>query len=186
MSSCKAQDVLVALKLLTIAEEPWTFPRLASSLSLSVGATHNAIAHLRAAQLVYEKRGEAVVAKRRLADFLVYGVPAVFFPVRGGIVRGVPTSTYAPMLVKFAAEENKAEPVVPIVWPTPNGKVKGESLEPIYDTAPKAAASDPMLYELLALLDGVRVGRGKERRACIEALYLKITGEGDVPTVTPD
>jgi len=171
----------VALKLLTIGEEPWSFTRLAGSLSISVGAAHNAISHLRAAQLVYEKAGAAVVARKRLADFLIHGVPAVFFPVRGGIVKGIPTSTYAPMLGKL-----DKRPGVPVVWPSPAGKITGESLEPLYDSAPKAALADPTLYELLALLDGVRAGRGRERSACVEALYLKVAGPGSVPPITTD
>lgn len=186
-SSCKAQDVLVALKLLTIGDEPWSFTRLAQSLGLSVGASHNAISHLKAAGLVYEKKGEAVVARKRLADFLVHGVPAVFYPVRGAITRGMPTGIHAPMLSKLASPENKSEELIPIVWPLPTGKVRGESLMPLYDTAPRAAMADPALYELLALTDGVRVGTGKERRLCAEALEQKVMGAAklDVAPVTP-
>jgi hypothetical protein len=179
-TNCKPQDVLVALKLCTIGDEPWSFTRLAESLDISVGASHNAITHLRAAGLVFERRGEAVVAKKRLADFLIHGVPAVFFAVRAGIAKGMPTSTFAPMLSRLVPSERTAagaEAVIPVVWPTPNGKVRGESLIPIYDTAPKAAQQDLALYELLALVDGVRVARGRERRACIEALHEKVTGE---------
>jgi hypothetical protein len=184
-SSCKAQDVLVALKLLTIGDEPWSFTRLSSSLDLSVGASHNAIVHLRAAGLVFERKGAAVIARRRLADFLVHGVPAVFYPVRGGITRGMPTSIYAPMLAKLALPENKKEGAIPVVWPSPTGTVRGESLAPLYDTVPKAAQTDLALYELLALLDGVRVGRGKERRACADALLAKVMGDEKVePTAS--
>ena len=43
-------------------------------------------------------------------------------------------------------------------------------------TAPKAAAADVALYELLALVDGVRVGSGKERRLCAEALEQRVMG----------
>lgn len=183
-SSCKAQDVLVALKLLTIGDEPWSFTRLASSLDLSVGAAHNAVTHLRAAGLVFERKGDAVVARKRLAEFLVHGVPAVFYPVKGGIARGMPTGTYAPMLAKLQPPENKKEGAIPIVWPWPTGTVKGESLAPLYDTAPKAASVDAALYELLALLDGVRVGRGKERRACADALLAKVLGDEKAELVT--
>jgi hypothetical protein len=183
-SSCKAQDVLVALKLLTIGDEPWSFTRLAQSLGLSVGAAHNAITHLRSAGLVYEKRGAAQVARKRLADFLVHGVPAVFYPVKGAITRGIPTGTYAPMLTKLASPDNKSSEAIPIVWPFPTGKVKGESLAPLYDTAPKAAMADLVLYELLALVDGIRVGVGKERRLCAEALEVKVMA-GVKPDVIP-
>lgn len=182
--TCKAQDVLVLLKLLTIADEPWTFTRLAKSLGLSVGASHNALTHLRAAGLVYEHAGDAVVARRRAADFLVHGVPAVFYPVRGAIERGIPTGTSAPMLLKYASAGAKVEGAIPIVWPSATGKVRGETLLPIYDTAPKAALADAALYELLALVDAVRVGHGKERKACADALTSKVAaGDKGDPVV---
>ena len=176
--SCKAQDVLVLLKLLTIAEEPWTFTRLAKSLGLSVGAAHNGLTHLRAAGLVYERAGAAVVARRRAADFLVHGVPAVFYPVRGIIEKGIPTGMSAPMLLKYAGASgavDKAEIAIPVVWPSVTGKVRGETLLPIYATVPKAALADAALYELLALVDAVRIGRGKERRACADILISKVS-----------
>jgi len=172
--SCKAQDVLVLLKLLTIAEEPWTFTRLAKSLGLSVGASHNALAHLRAAGLVYERAGDAVVARRRAADFLVHGVPAIFFPVKGGIEKGIPTGTSAPMLSKYADGKGK-DGSVPTVWPSTTGKLRGEVLLPLYKTVPAAAVLDLALYELLALVDAIRAGRGKERRTCADVLVSKIS-----------
>lgn len=185
MSSCKAQDVLVALKLLTIGEEPWSFTRLAQSLHISLGATYNAITHLRAAQLVYERRGLAMVAKKRFVDFLVHGVPVVFYPERGGITHGIPTGTMAPVLNKIVPAGAKKQEL-PAVWPSPGGKVKGESLQPLYKTAPQAALSDPNLYVLLALVDSVRAGPDKDRGVCVDALYAAIVGTDDAAAVAAD
>lgn len=172
----KAQDVLVALKLITIGDEPWSFARLGKALGLSVGASHNAIAHLHAAGLVFAKRGEAVVAKRRFVDFLVHGVPASFYPVRGPICRGTPTAFSAPSL---AGVSTGVERSVAIVWPVANGRVTGEALEPLYPTVPRAATLDPALYELLALVDCLRVGRAKERKTAVELLEARIMAKPD-------
>jgi len=49
------------------------------------------------------------------------------------------------------------------VWSDPRGKVRGPSLSPSHRGAPDAALADPALYELLALLDALRVGRSRER-----------------------
>ena len=115
-------------------------------------------------------------------------MPVTFFPVRGGITRGIPTGAQAPVLAsvlgKAAQSNDKDDPAIPIVWPSPNGKVKGESLLPLYKTAPRAALADPKLYELLALVDGVRVGLSREQHACTEALYERIAGVSDMSALT--
>ena len=49
------------------------------------------------------------------------------------------------------------------VWPHPKGESKGPSLSPISPTAPDVALADPVLHQLLALLDALRVGRARER-----------------------
>ena len=49
------------------------------------------------------------------------------------------------------------------MWPDPEGKVRGQSLLPLYPRVPLAARDDPRLYELLALFDGLRIGQARER-----------------------
>ena len=41
---------------------------------------------------------------------------------------------------------------------------------PLYPTVPEAALRDEKLYELLALVDALRVGRVREREIAITAL----------------
>lgn len=170
--SIKSQDVLVVCKLLCIGDEEWGFAKLAKSLWISVGAAHNAIAHLRAAGLVLERGGEAVVAKKRLFDFLVHGVPATFYAVKSGITRGMATGIGGQTSVSGITTEDATR----MVWPTPNGKTSGEGLEPLYATVPKAAAADAKLYELLSLVDAVRAGKAKERRVGADLLERLVLG----------
>ncbi len=40
-------------------------------------------------------------------------------------------------------------------------------VNPLYASAPGAAIEDPALYELLALLDALRIGRARERRMAV-------------------
>lgn len=168
----KPQDVLVGLKLIAIGEERWFLAHMARSLRISIGATHNAVTHLRAAGLVREKEGAVVVVATRMLDFLVHGAPAMLYPVKGGITRGIPTAGGGPPLAgKFARAGD-----IPVVWPVPSGRVKGEGLEPIYDTAPLAAAEDAKLYDLLTLVDAIRVGRPRELAAAIKELAERVTG----------
>jgi hypothetical protein len=167
--SLKPQDVLVALKLVAIGDEEWSFTRLAKSLGISLGASHNALGHLMQAGLVYEKEEAAIVDRQRFLDYLLHGLPCQYYPVRGATVRGVPTGASAPPLVNLFPP---ADSDVPTVWPLANGRAQGVSLEPIYKTAPKAAAEDASLYELLTLVDAVRVGQAEQRDRAI--------GRGDV------
>ena len=183
MASLKPQDVLVALKLVAIGDEEWSFTRLAKSLGISLGASHNAIGHLMQAGLVFEKEEAAVVDRQRLVDYLLHGLPCQYFPIRGATVRGVPTGASAPPLVGLFPP---ASGDVLTVWPLANGRAQGVGLEPIYKTVPKAAAEDAVLYELLTLVDAVRIGqaeqrdraigRGDVRRKAIEILTERISG----------
>lgn len=45
---------------------------------------------------------------------------------------------------------------------------------PLYEGAPGLVSRSPALYELLALVDAVRVGRARERRIAIELLQEKL------------
>ena len=56
-----------------------------------------------------------------------------------------------------------------LVWPYPKGEERGQSVEPLYPTVVESAQQNPKLYELLALVDALRVGRVRERElAAIE------------------
>ena len=71
----------------------------------------------------------------------------------------MPTAWAAPVLSgKISASEQ-----IPPVWPDPEGSVQGASVQPLYVSVPGAARRDPALYDLLALVDAVRIGRARER-----------------------
>jgi hypothetical protein len=98
------------------------------------------------------------VNKKALKEFLAYGAKYVFPAESGKLTRGIPTAAYAPVMDEIILSLGE----IPLVWPDPFGNVKGESLEPIYKTVPMAVKRDLVLYELLALLDVIRVGTARE------------------------
>ncbi len=51
---------------------------------------------------------------------------------------------------------------------------KGFAVEPLYTSVPMAAKADPALYELLALVDTLRVGRARERNLAEEELKKRL------------
>ena len=175
----KAQDVLVACKLFSVGEVPWTYAGIASALELSVGEVHHALQRCRSAQLVVSVRDTEIVSKKHFHDLLVFAAPRIFYAVRGSLEPGWPTAYHLPTLV---GEFEGLRPVVlknalPVVWPDPKGPVRGETLLPIYPTVPEAARKDILLYELLALTDVIRLGDTKYKKRASELLERKIFGK---------
>lgn len=175
----KPQDVLVVCKLFSLGDAGFTYAGLALALDISVSEMHDSMKRCRAAQLVITVRNEEIVSKRHFCDLLTIAVPRIFFAVRGGIEKGMPTSTTQSNIARdfeaFDPTEGKNQ--VPVVWPDPKGTVRGESLLPLYATAPEASRKDPVLYDLLALADVMRVGDFRSKKRATELLEKKILGK---------
>ena len=60
------------------------------------------------------------------------------------------------------------------MWPDPEGEVRGATLEPLHKAAPKAAQKDPVLRELLALIDAFRDGHVRERQLAEKELSARL------------
>jgi hypothetical protein len=116
------------------------------------------------------------VQPRAFLEFLLYGLPYVFPVQPGATVRGMATGASAPPLVTTFG----AEPAY--VWPSATGEVWGASVEPLYAGAPAAARADARLYELLALVDAVRLGRPRERRVATNNLEIALGIKLNNPT----
>jgi len=145
-------DVAVALELALRPGEG--FVPLASAVGISVGEAHNAVRRLRHARLL--RPDERHLVRVPFLGFLEHGVPFAFPGELGALTRGVPTAHAGPPLAReFGAD--------PVVWPSVEGGVRGESLVPLYPGAPALAGWVPDLYELLTLVDALRVGRARER-----------------------
>lgn len=166
----KPQDIVVLLKLALHEGRPWTYAVLAQELGISPSELHSAIRRsLQAGLLGPDRRPN----RTSLLEFLIHGLKYAFAPERGGVGRGVPTAHAAPPLAGQISSEGELPPV----WPDPNGSVRGEALKPLFKSAPRAALNDPKLYECLALLDALRVGRARERKLATEYLQ-QLLGHG--------
>lgn len=112
----------------------------------------------------------SIVNRKPLLDFVEYGLRFVF-PVRPAeITRGIPTSFAAPVL---AGKLMSGGDII-YVWPDAYGNRKGQSVDPLFKSVPKAVKKDPLLYEYLALIDAVRMGNSREARLAIEMLRDKV------------
>ena len=103
---------------------------------------------------------------RALKGFIEYGLKYVFPAAPGKIMRGIPTSFAAPIM---AGKLMSAGDVIN-VWPDPTGKEKGQSIQPLFKSVPRAVKQDPELYKLLALVDAIRLGNARESKIAIELL----------------
>jgi hypothetical protein len=163
----KPADVAVALRLATKPGEG--FVPLATAVGVSLGEAHNAVGRLRRARLLSPSARS--VLRSALLEFLAHGVPYAFPPELGAETRGVPTAHSAPPL----AEEFRSGDS--LVWPSAEWRLRGQALTPLYRGAPSLPARAPDLYELLALVDAVRVGRARERTRALAILRNRLAHE---------
>lgn len=104
-----------------------------------------------------------------LLEFVIHGVRYAFYVKPGELTRGLPTAHAAPPLAQFITPNSD----IP-VWPDPEGSTRGFAVTPLHKGAPKAAKRDPELYELLALVDALRIGRARERKLAQDELTRRL------------
>jgi hypothetical protein len=166
----KPQDILVLLKLVALGDQPWSYNGLAVELGMSPSEVHGAVKRAIAANLAVELGRQIQPNFRNLEEFLIHGIRYVFVPERGQMTRGVPTVHAVPPLSELITPDQEPPPV----WPDPEGETRGMLFSPLYRSAPNAAKQDPVLYELLVLVDGVRGGRAREREISAEELQRRL------------
>jgi hypothetical protein len=146
-------DVAVAVRL---AQTPGaTFESLSADLLMSTSTAHAAVKRLEAAHLAVP--GSRRTNRLALREFLAHGVRYAFPAILGGQAQGVPTAHSAPPLsARIVATD-------PVVWPARKGTLRGASLTPLLARAAELPDHCPQLYEALALVDALRIGRARER-----------------------
>lgn len=161
----KPHDIIVALKLIRPSPDAVvpTYARLASGVGLSASEAHAAVERgLRAGLLRKDPLSERTMPVANLTalrEFLVHGLKYVWPAERGAVARGIPTAT---SVSTIAAVLNVPAPAMPLIWPKPDGTVRGETIEPLYPRVVSLCASDTELHEWLALIDILRLKAGRE------------------------
>ena len=167
----KSQDIYVLLKLVVLGGRLWSYAGLAVELGMSPSQVHASIKRALLARLAVRDGEDVRPQFRNLEEFIVHGLKYVFWFEEGGMGRGLPTShAAAPLkdvIVSLSSE-------LPPVWPDPEGEVRGIACKPLYKKAPMAARQDHSFYELLALVDGLRMGRARERQIAGQELKKRM------------
>jgi hypothetical protein len=163
----KPQDILVLLKLhVTSSNVRPKLIDLAVELGMSASEVSQAIKRANFAGLC-DVNGKAYPLA--LKEFVLHGLKYVYPDQLGYMAVGMPTSHSAAPL-KAVIKSSEA-----YVWPDVNGKVRGQSLQPLYPSVPFASKKDPQLYELLALVDALRIGNARERKIAVAELSKRLS-----------
>jgi len=165
----KPQDILVLLKICAMSGKRWNIGSVAKSIAMSASEVHSAIKRLEKSDLL-RKEGKSPYARSpniaSVEEFLAHGVKFAFPAETGGKTRGVPTAHSAPPLsTLIVADDDDA-----LVWPHESGTARGQGVTPLYSSVPLAVRDDPDLHALLALVDGIRIGRTRERELAVTEL----------------
>ncbi|WP_145069740.1 hypothetical protein [Engelhardtia mirabilis] len=142
---------------------------LATALELSLSETKASVDRGVAAGILgpgVQPKAKPSVIRGALLEFLTHGARYAYFVSPGRVGRGLPTGRSAPPLSDL--DQPGSDP--PLVWADPDGEVRGQVIEPLYRTVPAIARKDPAMYELLALVDGVRCGATRERGLAVAEL----------------
>lgn len=156
-------DVVILLKKITPQGMVMNGKQLANSLCISPAEVSVALERSRIAQLVDESKSRVNILALR--DFLIYGIKYCFPAKPGSIVRGVPTASSAEIIKQTIATNGEQ-----YVWKDSLGMERGQSIIPLYPKASEAARKDTGLYELLVIVDSLRIGKARERNVAIEKL----------------
>lgn len=164
----KSQDVVILLKKLTNDGQKLSIRGLAESLGISASSVSESLERCKKAQLI--DRNKKKVNVLALQEFLVHGIAYVFPAEAGRVGRGVPTYVSASPI-----QESLANGSENYVWHYTKGTSRGQQIEPLYPTVPEAALRDNELYQLLVIVDTLRMGRAREKAIAIEELTKRIT-----------
>lgn len=165
-SMMKPQDIVILLKILTIEDPNWQYRDLAAQLFISISEISQSLNRSHFANLIDgRKRG---VHRQSLMQFIHYGLRYVYPAHPGIIVTGIPTAhSYPYYSNQFVSELN-------YVWPDEDGNMRGSAIHPLYSSVAKAVKNDELLYQLLASIDILRVGRAREIKVAIDVLEKAI------------
>jgi hypothetical protein len=165
--SLKPQDILIALKVAISPGASFTYASLGNALGMSPSQVHAGVKRATISRLMATNAQEGFTAIRpAIYEFTIHGLRYAFPAITGAIVRGLPTAFAAPPLQQLISQAGQVLPV----WPHPAGNTRGYALFPIYPSVPAVCTLDPDLYEVLTLIDALRIGAARERELAVELL----------------
>ncbi|MFA9388748.1 MAG: hypothetical protein ACERKD_03015 [Prolixibacteraceae bacterium] len=165
-SGMRPLDIPVLLKIASKGKSTWMMKDLSSELGISSSEISESLNRSSISGLITKDKKRLM--KLAILDFLEHGLRYVYPQQPGALVRGIPTSHSAnPLSSQIMSNEA-------YVWPSGNGQVRGQAIEPLYPNLPDACLKDADFYEYMALCDALRVGRAREVKLAMEELKKKL------------
>jgi DNA-binding Lrp family transcriptional regulator len=165
--SPSSSDLLVLLKLAASADTSASVRDLAGELGISKSAVALSLKRLEDLELIKGEAPNRRINKLAARDLLEHAARWIAPAKAGDWELGLPTAhSEAHLAARFHGD---AEPVV---LPLPHGPLRGRAVPPLHPQAPAAAARDPRLHRLLAIVDSLRIGRAREREVAAAELRL--------------
>lgn len=162
----RPQDVAILLKIAAKKGESWTMKELASELFISASEVTESLSRNVYSGLLNSDKKQ--IMKTDFINFLKSGLKLVF-PVKvSAIGRGMTTAYSTKPLSNMIQSSEK------IVWSYATGKEKGMVIEPLIPSIPKACEIDSNFYELVALVDALRIGKVREVNLAYEELNKRL------------
>lgn len=166
----KPQDLLLALKIAVNRRREFTLIELGNELHMAVSVVHGSIRRNEQARLLNRSAGSIRAMRSSLKEFAIHGAKYAFPAILGPLTRGVPTAIAGPVLKVHFEQVNSLPPV----WPDPDGSEYGPSVTPLYPTVMAACRRDNSLFEVLTLLDALRVGAAREQELAASELEERL------------
>ncbi len=175
-SVLKPQDCVILLKLIAKANQQLSQRELANQCKISLSEINAGIKRLIAPGLLRkDNKGQFIPIKKAAEEFFIHGLKYQFPIKLGEYTRGMVTAYAAPI---FRGEIILGDDPIP-VWPYAKGDTKGVALSPLYSSIPESlhAFPDDEFYNLLALVDTIRIGNTREKNIAVKLLQKKLSYE---------
>lgn len=158
----RPQDIVILTKILALGEKEWMMKDLASSLSISPGEVSESLKRSAYSGLLSADKKRVMLTA--FLEFTVHGLRFVFPVKPGAMTRGMLTAFATAPLSTHINSEQKT------VWPYAEGQDLGFAIEPLYRGIPEACENDSEFYELMSLIEALRIGKVRERQLAAELL----------------
>jgi len=161
-------DIYILAGVLTADDPKWTYRELATKLDVPHPLVQRALQRAEEAGLYSSARRG--VHRANLEEFLTHGLRFLVPAKLGSVVAGVPAAWAAPPMDRLIRESGDLPPV----WPAAHGRLRGQALTPLHDSAVRAVERSPRLAELLAIIDSLRAGDVRVRKVAGEQLAKRL------------
>lgn len=164
-ANLKSHDIAIAIKILLMKKEDWRQVDISYELGLSQSEIAKSLKRLNFAGIELNRR----INKTALLDLILHGVKYIYPTKPGALGLGLPTSISAPAHKKAVVNDTEV-----FVWPSANGEIRGQIIDPFYKNIADAAIKDADFYDIMSAIDILRIGKSREKSYAEKFIEKKI------------